>query len=74
MPLLALWLDVEPQHVVSAAEGAPARGTYVAPATRRVAKDYILDPRDKVQAVPRAPAGFRPAGGNATWRVFTTCG
>jgi hypothetical protein len=74
VPLLALWLDVRPQQIVSAAEETPARGTYVAPATAKVAKDYILDPRDKVQAVPRAPAGFRPAGGNATWRVFATCG
>ena len=71
VPLLALWLDVPPQDIVSAAVRTPRRGTYVAPATPRVAKDYVLDPRDKVQTVPRPPAGFRPVAANDSWRVFT---
>jgi hypothetical protein len=74
VPLLALWLDVEPRAVVSAESRAPSRGTYVTPADARVAHDYILDPRDPVQVVPEVPPGFRPAGGDASWRVYARCG
>ncbi|MEA2264876.1 MAG: hypothetical protein QOE27_459 [Solirubrobacteraceae bacterium] len=73
VPLLALWLDVEPGAVVSAESGAPTRGTYVVPATPAVARDYILDPRDPVQVVRGVPPGFGLAGGDSSWRVFARC-
>jgi hypothetical protein len=74
VPLLALWLDIEPKAVVSAEAGAPSRGTYVTPAGAAVARDYILDPRDPVAAVRGVPAGFRATGGDASWRVYARCG
>ncbi len=74
VPLLALWLDVEPGAVVSAQEGTPRRGTYVTPANAGVARDYILDPRDPVQVVHGVPPGFGLAGGDASWRVYARCG
>jgi hypothetical protein len=73
VPLLALWLDADPAAIVSAQERRPRRGTWVAPATPAVAHDYVLDPRDLDQRIAPPPAGMRPAGANASWRVFTRC-
>jgi hypothetical protein len=73
VPLLALWLDIEPKAVASAEGPLPTRGTYVTPATAAVAHDYILDPRDPVQVVHGAPGGFALAGGDASWRVYARC-
>ena len=73
VPLLALWLDVAPRTVVSAQEERPARGTWVTPATAAVARDYVLDPRDLDKRIVPPPAGFAPAGANASWRVFARC-
>lgn len=74
VPLLALWLDVTPSAVLSVESAAvPARGTYVTPANAGVAHDYILDPRDPVQVVRGAPAGFVAASGDASWLVYRRC-
>ncbi|MGI8801945.1 MAG: hypothetical protein ACR2KV_07195 [Solirubrobacteraceae bacterium] len=73
VPLLALWLDIAPAAVVSAEAGTPNRGSYVTPANPAVARDYILDPRDPVQAVHQVPAGFSRAGGDASWQVYARC-
>jgi hypothetical protein len=74
VPLLALWLDKEPQHIFAAQERLPKIGTYARPATARVAHDYILDPRDLNQRIPPPPPGFKPVAANASWRVFAACG
>jgi hypothetical protein len=73
VPLLALWLDVRPRTIVDAQEQRPARGAWITPATRSVAKDYVLDPRDLDKRIVPPPPGFRPAGANASWRVSTRC-
>jgi hypothetical protein len=73
VPLLALWLDVRPQTIAAAQDGAPTTGTYVRPRTARVAKDYILDPRDLDQRIPPPPPGFTQRAANDSWRVFATC-
>ena len=73
VPLLALWLDRRPQDVVVAQGRRLSRGTYVTPASAAVAKDYILDPRDLDQAIPPAPADFRPVAANRSWRVAARC-
>ena len=73
VPVLALWLDTEPQDIVSAAERTPRLGTYVTPASHAVAKDYILDKRDPVKVVPRVPPGFGYVARNASWRVYKRC-
>jgi hypothetical protein len=74
VPLLALWLDLDPQRIAVAQERLPPTGTYVRPTTQRVARDYILDPRDLNQRIPPPPAGFEPRAANASWRVFANCG
>ena len=73
-PLLALWLNARPQTIVSAQDGRQqSRGTYLEPATPSVARDYILDARDRSQALMPAPAGFSQVAGNRSWLVFKGC-
>lgn len=50
IPLLALWLDRRPQEFELLGSAPDVDGVSVIPANRRVAKDYILDPRDVTQA------------------------
>jgi hypothetical protein len=73
VPLLALWLDEAPDRIPVAQEQRPRRGVYVVPSTRRVARRYILDPRDLDQRIPPPPAGFAPRATNASWRLFANC-
>lgn len=73
VPLLALWLDVPPASIGAAQDATPVTGTYFVPADRGVARDYVLDPRDLDQAVPPAPAGFRPTTRSASWRAYARC-
>ena len=63
IPLLALWLDVSPRAIVDAQAGLPATGSYLVPATAQVARDYILDPRDRDKRIPAPPAGDTAARG-----------
>jgi hypothetical protein len=73
VPLLALWLDVDPAQIAVAQEQRPRSGTYVVPTSQRVARQYILDPRDVDPRIPPPPPGFRPVGANASWRAFAQC-
>jgi hypothetical protein len=73
VPLLALWLDVDPTRIVVAQEHRPTTGTYVVPASPRVARQYILDPRDVDPRIPPPPAGFEPAASNASWHAYASC-
>ncbi len=73
IPLLALWLDVSPGRIVSLQERTIALGEYVRPATAGVARDYILDPRDRDRAIAPPPPGFTRAGGNRSWTVYQRC-
>jgi hypothetical protein len=73
VPLLALWLDTHPTAIVSAQEQRPRTGTWVTPSNPRVARDYVLDPRDLDKRIVPPPPGMRPAGADASWRVFARC-
>jgi hypothetical protein len=73
VPLVALWRDVTPGSVAVAQDGFPASGSYVFPRTARVARDYILDPRDLDQRVPAPPPGFEELAGSRSWRMFALC-
>ncbi len=74
VPLLALWLHEDPATIATAQEHTPRSGTYVRPRTARIARDYILDPRDLDQRIPPPPPGFTPVTANASWRVYSRCG
>jgi hypothetical protein len=73
VPLLALWLDIPPRRISSALQRRPVVGVYVRPATPAVARDYVLDPRDRVQVLPAAPKGFNAVGGNRSWLLYKRC-
>jgi len=73
VPVLALREDVAPGAVDPAPLAPRFRGLYVEPATPKVARGYVLDPRDPSQRVAGTPRGFRPAAGNASWRVLRRC-
>jgi hypothetical protein len=73
IPLLALWLQLEPDDVVDAQAQVPRRGTYLVPRTARVARDYILDRRDRDRRVLPAPVGFEPVRANASWAASARC-
>ena len=73
IPLLALWLERDPATIADAQAAIPARGTYVVPHSAAVARDYILDNRDRDRAVPPAPATFRHLRGNEDWDIWGRC-
>ena len=73
VPLLALWLDVDPDRVAVAQEQRPTIGAYVVPSSPRVARQYILDPRDVDPRIPPPPAGFEPTASNASWHAYARC-
>jgi hypothetical protein len=74
IPLLALWLQLDPGAIVDAQSGGvPPRGTYLVPRTAKVASDYILDKRDRDRAVAPAPAGFRTVRRDASWTAAAGC-
>lgn len=73
VPLLALWLDVPPERIVSLQARTIRLGEYVEPRNAQVARDYVLDPRDRDREIPPPPAGFTLAGGNGSWRVWQRC-
>ena len=70
VPILAWYLDREPEVFVSAQLERPLRGIYVAPANRIVQEKFVLDPRDPKRIALAVPAGFRRVAGNASWSLY----
>jgi hypothetical protein len=74
VPRLAFGLEVEPTQITSASEeGVPSRGYYVAPASRFVIHNFILDPNDPTRLSLQPPAGFHEVARNESWRVYRRC-
>jgi hypothetical protein len=69
-PMLAAWLDVPAQTI---AAGGPPTGTALVPATARVERLFILDPRDRVSGASELPPDAVKIAGNASWAVYTRC-
>ena len=70
IPLLALWLKLDPRAVVDAQEALPREGSYLVPATEQVARDYILDRRDRDRRIPPPRREFVLREENAAWRLY----
>jgi hypothetical protein len=71
VPILAWYLDRDPEAFVSAQLELPRTGLYVAPRTDEVEQKFVLDPRDpKRFEIPRRPAGFRPVAVNESWILY----
>ena len=73
IPLLALWLNLDPGAIEDAQSRPPARGTYLVPRTPKVAHDYILDRRDTDRRVLPPPPGFSTVERNASWIEAARC-
>ena len=70
VPILAWYLDRDPDVFVSAQLERPARGLYVAPATRVVEEKFVLDPRDPKRVEAEVPPGFAPVARNESWVLY----
>jgi hypothetical protein len=73
VPLLAARLEIPPGRIVSAQVRRPATGTYVAPATAEVVRNFILDKHDPHPLTASVPRGFIEVARNRSWRVLTRC-
>jgi hypothetical protein len=73
VPEIALREDVAPGAVRAAPLPAGFLGTYVEPANARVARGFVLDPRDPSQRVEAPPRDLAPVGGDASWRILQRC-
>ncbi|MEA2223985.1 MAG: hypothetical protein QOH83_2361 [Solirubrobacteraceae bacterium] len=74
IPLLALWLELDPRAIVDAQDGLPQRGSYLVPGTEQVARDYILDRRDRDKRIPPPPKGWDLEQRNQAWRWYASPG
>ncbi|HUR86853.1 MAG TPA: hypothetical protein VMY78_16080 [Solirubrobacteraceae bacterium] len=74
IPLLALWLQRDPATIADAQTAPPVTGTYLVPRSADVARDYILDRRDRNRQIVPAPAGFGKVGENSAWEASARCG
>src|SRR3954452_23587253 len=73
VPLIALREDLAPRAIRAAPVPRGFLGTYVEPATRAVARGYVLEPRDPSQRVEAPPADLERVAGNGSWRVLQRC-
>ena len=74
IPLLALYLETDPENIISSQVGGVKleSGVYVDPAGAQVERDYALDKRDPHAPVV-VPPGFREAATNRSWLIFKHC-
>ncbi len=73
IPLLALWLQRDPGSIGDAQARTPARGTYLVPHSAGVARDYILDKRDRDRAIPQPSKVFDVVRANSDWEISSRC-
>jgi hypothetical protein len=74
IPRLAFGLEIAPTRIRSASEeGVPARGYLVAPASKFVIHNFVLDPNDPTRFSLKVPPSFEPVTRNQSWRVYRRC-
>jgi hypothetical protein len=74
IPLLALYLGIDPSEVPSAQAQIRrgTRGTYLQPASALVKREYVLDRSERTHAVG-VPPGFTQTAADRSWLVFERC-
>jgi hypothetical protein len=74
VPQLALWMDIPPRNVFSAQELGryPRLPSALAPVSRAVADQFVLDARDKDRTLP-APPRSRLSVGGRYWNLYGAC-
>lgn len=73
VPLLALWLDERPSQIVSAQRRELAKGSFLAAASPRVERNFILDRNDPGDLSAAPPAGFAEVQRNRSWVLLSSC-
>ena len=73
VPHVALWTGIPPGQIVSAQLEQPTRGTYIAPASERVERNFTLDKNDPKRLTAAVPPGFDEVASNASWRLYARC-
>jgi hypothetical protein len=74
VPILALALERTPSAIISSSEQRqPRRGYFVAPASKEVEDDFVLDPNDPRRLITGVPPGFELAERNASWEIYERC-
>lgn len=67
VPHLALRLDADLDAIVATQVDGVPRGLYLVPASARVARQFVLDRRDRDRRIPAPRAGSRRLAANASW-------
>jgi hypothetical protein len=70
VPILAWYLDRDPEEIVSAQLERPRRGVFVAPANRLVEEKFVLDKNDPKRLDASVPSGFVRITGNGSWTLY----
>jgi hypothetical protein len=73
VPHVALWTGIPPAAIVSAQLERPVRGLYIDPASRRVERNFTLDPKDPHRLAVTVPLGFRRVAANRSWVLYAKC-
>jgi hypothetical protein len=73
VPHLALWTGIPPAVIVSAQLERPSHGLYVDPASRRVERNFTLDPKDPRTLTAAVPPGFARVAANRSWVLYSRC-
>jgi hypothetical protein len=74
VPILALALERSPSDIISSSEQRqPRRGYFVAPASKEVEDDFVLDPNDPRRLITGVPPGFDLERQNDSWKVYARC-
>jgi hypothetical protein len=73
VPHIALWTGIPPAAIVSAQLERPDRGLYIDPASRRVERNFTLDPRDPRRLAAAVPPGFARVAANRSWVLYSRC-
>jgi hypothetical protein len=73
VPQLALWTDRRPGDIRAAQEDGRYVPPAFVPASPRIADEFVLDARDKDQALPPPPSGRRPLVRGRYWDLYSGC-
>jgi hypothetical protein len=71
IPQVRLWTGLGAKEVLSGQDDG-VRGTYLAPASQQVARDFVLDRRDRNKALPQPPRGVRGQPFDE-WVIYPRC-
>jgi len=73
IPQLALLMQLSPGSLIDTQLHKIESGTYIRPASYKLAQAYVLEPAEVSSAVSPVPPGFSLVARNASWQVYKRC-